>query len=231
MRRLLLAVSIAFLISSAPNTANATLINDLKHGCSPPNIWNGQTCVDAANLAAQHLAIMQASIENYPAINAKIGPAPASGRTFLAAMLQVDRVPSATKTLVRNLLKMPQPPPMTEACRSLVAQVKDKTSKNLETPPQITKYLQSQSQDPPSCPGFRAAIKTAVAIVQQGESTIYNPAWIAAHGGGGSNAKKMKINWGKVALADALGALGGIGGSPAGMVLGACIGSISQVVL
>lgn len=234
MRTLLLAFSITFLISGIPNTVGALPMTGvvIETHCSPPNVLRDGRCVDGANfpnsLAAQHTAIMQASIENYSAIRAKIG-ARASARTFLSAMLYVDGVPSATKTHVRTLLRMPAQPPMTEACRSLVAQVKSKTPKNLDRPQQIIKYLQPMAQEQPSCPGFRAAIQTAVAIIQQGESTIYNPAWIAKHGRGVPNA--LKINWGKVALADALGALGGIGGSPAGMVLGAVIGSVSQVLL
>lgn len=239
IRTLLLAVFIAFLTSIVPNAANANLINDLKHGCTGPNIWNGVTCVDAANLASQHTAIMQAYIENYSAITAKASTARASGpcpkylacRT-LTAMLQVDGVNASTKMLIRNLLKLPQRSPMSEACRSLVGQVQDKAPQNSETPQALVKYLQSQSQDQPSCPGFRAGILTASAIVQQGEPTIYNPRWIAEQIGGGFSPTKMKLGkWGKVGLADALGALGGIGGSPAGMVLGACIGSISQLVL
>jgi hypothetical protein len=243
MRALFVAVSIAFLISSVPNTANATLINDLKHGCSPPNIWNGATCVDAANLATEHTAIMQAYIENYSAIRAKTassmglngrgGPCPKYlSCNTLMAMLQVDSVPASTKMLVRSLLKLPQPAPMTGACRNLVGQVQDKAPQNLETPQQVVKYLQSWSQDQPSCPAFRAAVLTGVAIVQQGEPTIYNPQWIAEHNGGGFNPSKMKLGkWGKIGLADALGAIGGIGGTPAGMVLGACVGSIGQLLL
>jgi hypothetical protein len=232
MRTLLLAISIAFLMLSAPNTANARpLPHPWLNPCAGPQGMTIFWCGDAATVAKQHNAIMTAAIENQSDIMAKIGSAPASGLNMLKAMLKVDGVPQTTKTLVEKLLKTPQPLPMTKACQSVINSVKDKIPQNLETPAQLADYLLSQSQDSKSCPTFREGIQAAFEVVQQGASTIYNTSWIATHGKSG-HTRKMHINWKtvkKIAIADAIGVLGGCLGGVGGMVVGGAAGSLGAI--
>jgi hypothetical protein len=216
-----------------PSPASALTIGGARY-CTPPDFWDGHACVHFHNLtydqvAPLHTTIMQAYIINYSAIRARTG-SHASVRTTLMAMLQVNGVSLAAKTAVKQALALPQAPPMTDACRSLVAGVKNRLPSNPETPQQLAQYLKSRAPNQPSCSGFLPTMQAAVAIVQQGESTIYNPTWLAQHSGGGPpSGSSGMAKWKKILLADLLGALGGCC-TPAGAAFGGIAGSLGALL-
>jgi hypothetical protein len=221
-------------------------------GTAPQNVWkqdfNGNflSPIGAAYVASDkfqpqyvgqyHELIMEALIDNESTIASMVGPS-YTGQTILEAMLQVPSIPQGTKDIISEILQVPAVSP-NPACQSAYSQFIAGLPAR-PTVPALLKYLNKELSIQTPCVSFHAATEGAIAIVEDGKSTIYNQKWVNSHENAGSlrsrnagqqaralKGKPATCNWcGWVAVADCSGAEEGEFGGIWGMLAGAAIES------
>lgn len=230
MRMPFLAFSAAILISVASSAAGAANVADRLSLAAP----------SPDTIAAQHLVVMQAAIVNYSATR-KVALARAgrgvqpSSRDLLEAMLQVDGVPTATKAVVKDALAAPSSRPMSATCQRTIYDLLSRAPSSGNSVRPLITYFQLWSRRLTICPELGEGVRAAIAVLERGESTIYDPQWLQVHFDGGAThdpgTVEFHIPWKKiarVALADAGGAISNCC-DEGGMIFGAIGGSLSAI--
>jgi hypothetical protein len=156
-----------------PTTANPVV-------CASPN---------PAQVGQCHLAIMQTIVENFAQIKAATPQAaPPSGVAFMQTALQVPQIDSQDKALISQTLatyESMQGLQISETCQEAESQFNAGLQSVIAATPKFSKilaYLKEEQNKYPSCAGFSFGVESAMFIIKDGESTIYNAKWYASLG-------------------------------------------------
>jgi hypothetical protein len=191
--------------------------------CASPN---------PAQVGQCHLAIMQTIVEHFAQIKAATPQAALpSGVAFLQTALQVPQIDSQDKAIISQTLttyESMQGLQISETCQEAENQFDAGIQSAIASRPTFSKilaYLKEELNKYPSCAGFSFGVESAMFIIRDGESTIYNAKWYASLGVKPGTLRQAlpgvvqsdKTTWGST-LIDAGGAdiEGGVGGAIVG---------------
>lgn len=148
-----------------------------------------------------HTVVMQAVIENTTQIRAAINSSESKGnpesraRYALEALTRISTVPASTQDVIRKILAAPSPPPLSDGCLKLKAQLTAEAPRHAESTRQLIYYLNKTVSSQSSCPSAKQRLRLARAILEDGNSTIYNPTWVREHGGTMGGGLSKVPNW------------------------------------
>ena len=203
---------------------------------------------DEQGVGQCHAAAMQAVITYFAQIKKATGlssppPEDQAGQLFLETALQLPQIDDPTKTLFNDALAdyaAIQGAHISSDCQSALAKFNSGFDAIGAAPSaaKVLKYLKKQQNRYPSCDGFSSGVQSAVYLVTDGESTIYNPKWYKKMGDGPGSTGPIEPQLRGILKSDVAGAIGGavagavvagVGAGP-GALGGAIAGSVGKAV-
>jgi len=141
-----------------------------------------------------HLTIIQTLVEYFPQIKAATGledppPRDKAAEVFFRAALKVPQISSKTKELIRYVAanyKSIRHGKISPYCETAETQFESGLQTAIGSNVNFTKilsYLKNEQNMYSSCAGFSLGVQSAIDILIDGESTIYNPKWYKKLGG------------------------------------------------
>lgn len=150
---------------------------------------SANSATDPAIDVHDHTLVIQAVIENTAAIRAQLGQTPKlgseeEGRLILKFLLTLPNVSSDTKAIIVRALNSPKPPPQSEGCKTLSKQLEAGLNRSFRNVEQLGDAVSQMVLAQSSCKVAIKRLDDGIALLTDGQSTIYNPSWVGANGGG-----------------------------------------------